>query len=161
MPPIWWVTMLSIGYSQGMAHMPFYSSTTFVSDISYAANPASTWSGTSPEVTSGGPWIPNAIAGIIIIWTLTLLHARYPWFPLDPYGFLMTFSARAFSEGIWVMIVIAWILKVATLRVGGSKAYERLGLPVATGFLLGYALAILSGGVISAIRYIRLPWSWF
>jgi len=153
MPPIWWLTLLSIGYSQGMANMPFYSSTTFVGDISYAANPASTWSGTSPEVTSGGPWIPNMVAGILIVWTLTLLHARYPGFPLDPYGFLMTFTARAFSEGIWVMITIAWILKIVTLRIGGSKAYERLGLPVATGFLLGYALAILLGGVISAIRF--------
>jgi len=84
---------------------------------------------------------------------LSILHATYISFPLDPYGFLLTFASRSFSEGIWTMVVIAWVLKTATLRIGGSKVYERLGLPIAMGFLLGYALAILSGGVISAIRF--------
>lgn len=152
-PIIWWLTLLPIAYSQGLARLPFYQSTTFVGDISYAANPSNTWSGIAPELTSGGPWLPNLVAGIIIVWVLSILHARFVAFPLDPYGFLLTFGGRSISEGIWVMVVVAWVLKVTTLRLGGSKTYERLGVPVATGFLLGYALAILVGGLISAIRF--------
>jgi len=52
-----------------------------------------------------------------------------------------------------VMVVSAWALKLLTLKIGCSKAYEEHGIPVATGFLLGYALAILAGGIISAIRF--------
>jgi hypothetical protein len=51
------------------------------------------------------------------------------------------------------MVLAAYVLKLATLRVGGSKAYERLGVPVATGFLLGYAIAILIGGALSVVRF--------
>jgi hypothetical protein len=51
------------------------------------------------------------------------------------------------------MVLAAWILKLVTLRVGGSKSYERLGVPVATGFLAGYAVAILIGGALSVVRF--------
>jgi len=152
-PILWWLTLLVIAYSQGLARMPFYSATSFPRDISYATDPTIAYGGIAPEVTSGGPWIPYFLAGMVIVWGLSILHATYVSFPLDPYGFLLTFAARSFSEGIWIMVVIAWVLKLVTLRIGGSKAYEKLGIPTATGFLLGYALAILFGGVISAIRF--------
>ncbi|MEM3605097.1 MAG: DUF6785 family protein [Candidatus Bathyarchaeia archaeon] len=152
-PLVWWLTILPLGYSVGLAYLPFYQSTTFVGDISYAANPDNPWSGIAPEVMSGGPWIPNFVAGMVVIWVLSWLHARFVAFPLDPYGFLLTFGSRCISEGIWVMVTAAWVLKLLTLKIGGSKAYEEHGVPVATGFLLGYALAILAGGVISAIRF--------
>lgn len=74
-------------------------------------------------------------------------------FPLDPYGFLLSYANRSISEGIWDMVAVAWVLKLLTLRIGGSRAYEEYGVPVATGFLLGYALSILTGGLISAVRF--------
>jgi len=152
-PIIWWMTLLPIAYSHGLASLPFYQSTTFVGDISYAANPESPWGGIALENMTGGPWVPHLVAGILVVWTLSILHARFAVFPLDPYGFLLTFGTRSISEGIWVMVLAAYVLKLATLRVGGSKAYERLGVPVATGFLLGYAIAILIGGALSVVRF--------
>jgi len=152
-PFIWWMTLLPIVYSQGLARLPFYQSTTFNGDISYAANPESPWGGIALENMTGGPWVPHLVAGIVIVWALSLLHARFAVFPLDPYGFLLTFGTRSVSEGIWVMVLLAWLLKLATLRLGGSKAYERLGVPVATGFLAGYAIAILMGGALSVVRF--------
>jgi len=152
-PLVWWLTILPLGYSVGLANLPFYQSTTFVGDISYAADPQSPWSGIAPEVMGGGPWIPNFVAGMVVVWVLSWLHARFVAFPLDPYGFLLTFTDRSMAEGVWVMVTAAWVLKLLTLKIGGSKAYEEHGVPVATGFLLGYALAILAGGVISAIRF--------
>ena len=152
-PLIQWTTLFAIGYSIGVTNLPFYQSSTFARDIFYAANPENPWSGIAPEIMTGGPWIPHLIAGIVLIWILSWLHARFVAFPLDPYGFLLTFGARSLSEGIWVMVIVAWVLKLLTLRIGGSRAYEEYGIPVATGFLLGYALAILSGGIISAVRF--------
>ncbi|MEM3545979.1 MAG: hypothetical protein QW547_02545 [Candidatus Bathyarchaeia archaeon] len=37
----------------------------------------------------------------------------------------------------------------STLRIGGSKAYENYGVPVASGFFLDCVLVILMAGVMS------------
>jgi len=153
-PLVWWITFLSLSYSIGLSRLGVYQANTGVArDIFRYADPSNTWSGIDPQGMSGGPWIPNLVAGIIIIWLLSFMHARFVWWPLDQYGFILAFCSRGFSEGIWTMIVAAWILKEITLRIGGSKLYEGTGIPVATGFLLGYALSILTGGFISGIRF--------
>jgi hypothetical protein len=146
-PIVWWMTLLPIAYSQGFANLPFYQSTVLVSDISYAQDPSYL------ETRTGSAYVPYILAGLLVVWTLSILHARFATFPLDPYGFLLTFASRSFSEGIWTMVLAAWALKLATLRMGGSKAYEKWGVPIATGFLMGYAISILIGGILSAVRF--------
>jgi hypothetical protein len=68
-----------------------------------------------------------------------------------------TYHGRIFvsdrSERTWIMVLAAWMLKLATLHMGGSKAYEKWGVPVATGFLMGYAISILMDGILSAVRF--------
>ncbi len=54
------------------------------------------------------------------------------------------------------MMVPACILKALTFKIGGSKLCESMGVSMATGFLLGYALSILAGGFISGIRFFVL-----
>lgn len=44
------------------------------------------------------------------------------------------------------MFLGAWALKVLTLRIGGSKAYEEYGVPIVVGFIAGFALIALIGG---------------
>ncbi len=51
------------------------------------------------------------------------------------------------------MVLAAWALKLATLHMGGSKAYEKLGVLVATEFLMEYAISILMDGILSAVRF--------
>jgi hypothetical protein len=153
-PFVWWITFLWLSYSVGLTRLGVYQANTGVArDIFRYADPSNTWSGIDPQGMSGGPWVPNLVAGIIIIWLLSFMHARFVWWPLDQYGFILAFCSRGFSEGIWTMIIAAWVLKTITLRIGGSKLYERTGVPIATGFLLGYALSILAGGFISGIRF--------
>lgn len=153
-PFVWWITFLWLSYTIGLTRLGVYEANTGVArDIFRYADPSNTWSGIDPQGMSGGPWVPNLVAGIIIIWLLSFMHARYVWWPLDQYGFILAYCSRGFSEGIWTMIVAAWILKALTLKIGGSKLYESTGVPMATGFLLGYALSILAGGFISGIRF--------
>jgi len=99
------------------------------------------------------PWWPNMLAGIVFAGVLSFLHARFVWFPLEPIGFLLATDGHALIEGIWTMTLAAWILKTITIRVGGSKLYERTGIPAAIGFIIGIVIVTIIGGVLLFIRF--------
>jgi len=99
------------------------------------------------------PWIPYALLGIVIVGLLSFMHARFLWWPVDPAGYILATSVHPLLEGIWLPFLVAWIAKTATLRVGGSKAYENYGVPMATGFLTGTTLSILIGGGIGVLQF--------
>jgi len=100
-----------------------------------------------------GEWIPNFVAGILFAGLLSWLHAKYLWFPLDPIGFLLITDGHALIEGLWTTVTAAWILKLVVLRVGGSKVYEEVGVPVAVGFIAGTILVAFIGGLIMVVRF--------
>jgi hypothetical protein len=99
------------------------------------------------------PWVPNVIVGALSVILIGLLHARYVWFPFEPVGFLLATTTRPILEGIWTMCLAAWIAKWLTLRIGGSKTYEAYGIPLATGFVIGYLILIPIGGLVSIIKF--------
>jgi hypothetical protein len=99
------------------------------------------------------PWWPQMLAGIIVAMLLSYLHARFLWFPLDPVGFLLAVDGHALVEGIWTMLLAAWIFKMITLRIGGSKLYEEKGIPVAIGFAVGMLVVAFIGGIVLAVRF--------
>ena len=72
---------------------------------------------------------------------------------LSFYRILMGTTFMSALWGYWGPFLIAWVLKVLTLRVGGSKTYENYGVPIAAGFVAGYMVAILIGGSLSVIRF--------
>jgi len=98
------------------------------------------------------PWIAQFGIGFIIVGLLSVLHARYVWFLLEPVGFVAGLGA-GWEWGFWSYALIAWVLKTLTLRVGGSKAYEKYGLPIAAGWIAGYALCIILGTIIFKIKF--------
>ena len=65
------------------------------------------------------PWIPHFAAGFLSVGLISWLHFRYIWFPFEPVGFLLGIST-GFEFGLWSYALIAWILKMLTLRIGGS-----------------------------------------
>jgi hypothetical protein len=99
------------------------------------------------------PWWPHMLAGIIFAGILSFLHARFVWFPLEPFGFLLATDGHSLIEGIWTMALVAWVLKTITFRVGGSKLYEKTGIPTAIGFVIGLIIISIIGAVILPIRY--------
>jgi hypothetical protein len=99
------------------------------------------------------PLAPYVLAGMIIVCALSYLHATFLWFPLEPIGFIMGTTFMSLLWGLWGPFLLAWIIKMMTLRIGGSKTYEHYGVPIAAGFIAGYMVAILVGGTLSVIRF--------
>ncbi|RLI28315.1 hypothetical protein DRO58_02415, partial [Candidatus Bathyarchaeota archaeon] len=79
-------------------------------------------------------------AGFIITVILSLLNARFIWWPLHPIGFVIATSMGFNMMREWNAMLGAWIAKFLTLRVGGSRAYEEYGVPFVSGGIAGYAL---------------------
>jgi hypothetical protein len=84
---------------------------------------------------------------------LTYLHAKFVWFPFEPIGFLLAMDGHALIEGLWTMVTAAWVMKSLTLRIGGSKLYEKVGIPVATGFVIGFMSITVFGGILLITRF--------
>jgi len=99
------------------------------------------------------PETPQLVAGFIIVTLLSWLHARFIWFPFEPMGFLLGFASYpAIRTGYWFSFFVAWVTKTLTLRIGGSKAYEEVGMPVAGGMLAGTMAVVFFGGILGIYR---------
>jgi len=87
----------------------------------------------------------SMIAGTIITIALFALRNRFIWWPINPIGFIVGTGVSTIWFGSWDAFFGAWVAKFLTLRLGGSKAYEKYGLPVAGGLVAGITL----GGFIA------------
>lgn len=56
-----------------------------------------------------------------------------------------------------VFFLVAWVAKTLTLRIGGSKAYENYGVPMAAGLIFGIVIIKLIGGAMLVLRFFH-PW---
>lgn len=93
------------------------------------------------------------VVGFIIVVGLSLISARYVWFPLHPSGFLLQGAAREIWTGAWTCFLAAWVLKYLTLRIGGSKLYSEKAVPVASGVLFGFTIIVIVGVIVGLIRW--------
>lgn len=137
----------TIGYNRSV--QPWRSQTSVIEGVGrpgyYDGQPAS------------DPWVPHAILGFLIVGALTILHSRFIWFPFEPIGFVLSMTMNTIVNGLWFSFLVAWILKTVLYRVGGSKAYENYGMPLAGGVVGGCMLAILAGGLFGVLRFYFTP----
>jgi len=91
--------------------------------------------------------------GFIIVTILSVLHARFLWFPFEPVGFIIATSFGGFWNTIWTPFLVAWIFKTIVLRVGGSKLYSEWIVPSVGGFAAGVALGTLIGVLTGIFRF--------
>jgi len=132
----------------GLTRLPTISGWAGTSYIDGWANASD--AATDPAVV---PWLPQAAAGFIAAIALSYLHTRFIWFPFEPIGLFIATEEWGTLTGIWTMFFGAWILKVMTLRIGGSKMYEERGVPIATGFIVGFVIVALIGGAALDWRF--------
>jgi hypothetical protein len=134
-------------YAFGLQKLPFGS--TFI----YSA--MDTWSNVDRYASMPAlpPFTAQFIVGILIAGALTYLHSRFVWFPLEPVGFYLGTDYNVWLEGCWSMFLAAWVLKAITLRIGGSKLYERVGIPLATSFVIGFAGVTFLGSIFLLYRF--------
>lgn len=105
------------------------------------------------QVPSTEIQLSAAGAGFIITVILSLLNARFLWWPLHPVGFILATGVAPNWMREWNAMLGAWIAKFLTLRIGGSKAYEEYGIPFVSGGIAGYALANLIAYLIGTVRF--------
>lgn len=106
---------------------------------------AKTW----PKLDLTWPW---TIVGFAILGVTTFLRATYAWFPLNPVGMLLMAATTVHSLGVEMPAIIAWILKQLTLRIGGTKVYEKYGMPIAIGMIIGFTFYSLVYSSIAIYR---------
>jgi len=82
------------------------------------------------------------ILGIITVYIIYILRARYAWFFINPIGMVML------PWGWWSTWLIAFIIKYSVLKVGGSKFFEEKWIPFTVGFLMGFGAISLFGALV-------------
>jgi len=110
--------------------------------------------------TSGENWIggyvevriwPEIIVGAVFAGAITVLKFMFPGFPIHPLGLVMGSSYINFGWFAWFSAVIGLIAKYAVLKIGGTELYEKRGLPLAIGSMVGYGIAQFAWGVVYII----------
>ncbi|MFX0209554.1 MAG: DUF6785 family protein [Candidatus Hodarchaeota archaeon] len=98
------------------------------------------------ELVTGGFWDHQsyeidiwgqAIMGMVFAIGLNILRLSRPWLPLNPIAAPILLSLR--GGYWWLPILIAYLIKYTTVRIGGTKAYTTYLLPAAVGYLIGTA----------------------
>jgi hypothetical protein len=107
--------------------------------------------GTVTGPTSLEQWL-YIISGVVVVLACYYLRARYAWFFINPSAFVAMYVLNSW----WYNTVIALVLKYLTLKIGGSKAYESYGVPLAVGYTVGYGLGLVVIGGL-AFFLIALP----
>jgi len=80
-------------------------------------------------------------SGVVVTVILSVLRARYWWWPLFPIGFALSGSWSMIV--FWCPILAAWIVKSFIIRYGGMQTYSRLR-PLFLGLILGeFSQAVL------------------
>lgn len=92
------------------------------------------------------------VFGALITAIISLLRARFVWFPFEPVGFIIGTTASGMYLGIWAAALGAWIVKTIVLRIGGSTLYEKT-LPVIGGYLAGYIVSSVVATLLGVIRF--------
>jgi len=95
-------------------------------------------------------------SGVLVSLFLSIMRARYTWWPLAPLGFALSGSWSMIV--FWCPIMIAWMVKTSILRYGGMKTYMRLK-PVFLGLILGEFSQAVIWATIAGIW--RLPAPFF
>ncbi|MBS7641772.1 OPT/YSL family transporter [Candidatus Bathyarchaeota archaeon] len=94
----------------------------------------------------GGPrasqWILFSI-GAAIVSIVYALHAKYPWFPLNPGGVALGFGMLI--PNVLVPSMVAYVAKIVVMRIGGAKLYEDVAMPFAIGMAAATGPAVILG----------------
>jgi len=88
--------------------------------------------------------------GAFVVAILSLLMARFPWWPLHPIGFTVNyvFDIRIFMLSIF----IAWLVKYVALKVGGVPAYRKVA-PAFMGLIFGTIFGVIVSSAVDAIWF--------
>ena len=113
----------------------------FFTGVSYLAeNPI------APNIGKWILWLIGFGEGAVI----TLLRARFHWFPIHPIGLIFQYTHATFHY--WNNFFIVFVIKLILLRYGGVNAYVA-GKPFFYGLGVGYTVGVLLSTIVDAIWF--------
>jgi hypothetical protein len=98
------------------------------------------------------PLAPYLLAGLALIALVSFLNFRFVWWPIDPVGTVVALGG-GFATGYILPAFIGWLVKRLVYRIGGAKLDENVGMPFAIGFIVGYLMCQVIGGIIVTVQY--------
>jgi len=84
---------------------------------------------------------PELIVGILIAAVVTVMKFQFTWFPIHPMGLILG-STVGWGVVFWFSALIAFILRILVLRIGGAELYEKKGVPLAIGVMIGSGICV-------------------
>ena len=107
--------------------------------------------GAGPLATS--PWESRAmIFGGCVMAVLTVLRHYLSGFWFHPIGFLLGWTNMD-SGAPWGTLLVAWLIRYATLKIGGARAVRDRLLPFFTGVFIGCMLSVAVMTIVNAGAY--------
>lgn len=98
----------------------------------------------SAEGAKSGPYLAMAFGGALAS-TISVLRQFFPGFWFHPIGFLV--GASEMTRELWGSLLVAYLVRLAVLRLGGAATVREKLVPAAVGLflaaLLGHAAFIL------------------
>jgi hypothetical protein len=86
------------------------------------------------------------ILGAVVSLLMFMARARFTWFFLNPIAFFLCADGNITVH--FLSYVVAFIVKIVVLKIGGTKLFEGLGVPGVTGYLVGYGTGAFVMNVI-------------
>jgi len=87
---------------------------------------------------------------VVVMAALTALSYRVPWWPIHPVGFAVSYASPV--RATWFTVFLAWLVKLAIVRVGGMKAYQT-SQRFFLGMLVGYSLGVFVSFVVDVLFF--------
>jgi len=145
--------IIQVWYIYGAKLIPARLEPTFRVEISDLEQNPGSW---KPLMSVGGPWSmwPWYLGGFIFAILLELARLRLTWWPLNPVGFCLAWIHQGCKYGIDQMMALAWIIKLITLKVGGTRAYEKYGVPFVVGGIAGFTLHLFLHNVACTYKWL-------
>lgn len=110
----------------------------------------------SIEKIGAMPGLPEmytyAAIGFLMTGLLSILHARYVWFPFEPLGFVIATAQSTQQLGVWSAFLFAWVTKSIVLRTGGSKLYER-SIGIVGGYIVSAVVVCFIATIIGNVKF--------
>ncbi|MBI2437627.1 MAG: hypothetical protein HYV36_02280, partial [Lentisphaerae bacterium] len=79
--------------------------------------------------------------GLVITWALAALRSLFMWFPVNPIGYVL--APSHFMSGFWFCALLAWLIRLLILRLGGARMIRAGLVPFCLGMFLASICSII------------------
>jgi hypothetical protein len=105
--------------------LPYRRGAVTLYSYTYQSNATQFWRENAPLMRGDMAYRPQQgtwlLVGAVVCALLAMLRTRFYWWPLHPLGYAMSASWTVIV--FWFPMLVAWLLKLLTIRYGGMRLY--------------------------------------